>query len=312
MYSGGMITTPNPFTSPPPTFSIHENKDDDIHIHYYQQDLTRAAVLTSPPALDNYNSLYNFVNQINSDVSTMSSVPPKKTKPAHNFRKDRHSKIVTAQGPRDRRVRLSIQVARKFFDLHDTLGSDKPSETLDWLLTKSQPAIDDLVKNKHSSCTTVDEGCSRSDSTEAAEMGDKQYYMKSKSMVLSDSINITEDQRVLMHHEEKARISSLLARESRARARARARERTRQKMSIRHLFEPKKFLPAHDYRIPANHISTWNELRYYNKSMAPCFNVGADQIGQSTILEFFPETNFQTGVRLCETYNKKFSTQHNN
>lgn len=288
MYSsGGMINTPNPFTSPSSSFYIQENKDDNTYIHYYQQDLTTAAV-TAPPALE----IYNFANQPNSDASTISSLPPTKTKPAHNFRKDRHSKIVTAQGPRDRRVRLSIQVARKFFDLHDTLGSDKASETLDWLLTKSQPSIDDLVKNKQSSCTTVDEGCSRSDSAEAAEIGNK-YYMKSKSMISkSNNINITEDQRLSMHHEEKARISSLLARESRAKARARARERTRQKMSIRHLFETKKLLPAaHDYRIPANHVSTWNELSYHNKSMALYFNVGTDQIGQSKILKLCPETS---------------------
>lgn len=289
MYSGGMINTPNPFTLPHSSLSIHEIKDDNAYIHYYQQDLTTAAV-TAPPSLENYNSLHNFANQLLSDASAMSSLPLAKTKPAQNLRKDRHSKIVTAQGPRDRRVRLSIPVARKFFDLHDTLGSDKASETLDWLLTKSQPAIDDLVKNKQSSCSTVDEGCSRSDSTEAAEIGDK-HNMKSKSMVLSNCTNITEEERVLMHHKEKARISSLLARESRAKARARARERTRQKMSITHLFETKKLLPAHDYRIPANPVSTWNELSYHNKSMAPYFSAGTDQIGHSTILELCPETS---------------------
>lgn len=283
MYSSReMIYTSNPFISPSPFVSIHENKDDHIYIHcYQQQDL----ITSAPPALEN-DAFYSFANHPNSDASTINSQP---RNPDHKFRKDRHSKIVTAQGPRDRRVRLSIQVARKFFDLHDTLGLDKASETLDWLLTKSQPAIDDLVKSKHSSCTTVDEGCSRSSSTEAAETGDR-HYMKSKSMKLSNSINITEDQRVLMHH-EKARISSLLARESRAKARARARERTRQKMSIRHQFQTKKLLP-HDFRIPANHvISSWNELSYQNKSMEPYFNVGTDHVGQRTNLKSCPETS---------------------
>ncbi|XLR35125.1 hypothetical protein HN51_044437 [Arachis hypogaea] len=46
-------------------------------------------------------------------------------------KKDRHSKIYTAQGLRDRRVRLSIEIARKFFDLQDILGFDKASNTLD-------------------------------------------------------------------------------------------------------------------------------------------------------------------------------------
>ncbi|XP_039000825.1 transcription factor TCP1-like [Hibiscus syriacus] len=38
------------------------------------------------------------------------------------LKKDRHSKICTAKGVRDRRVRLSIEIARDFFDLQDMLG----------------------------------------------------------------------------------------------------------------------------------------------------------------------------------------------
>ncbi|GJN34036.1 hypothetical protein PR202_gb22669 [Eleusine coracana subsp. coracana] len=60
------------------------------------------------------------------------------------FRTDRHSKIRTAQGVRDRRMRLSLDVARDFFALQDRLGFDKASKTVDWLLTQSKPAIDRL------------------------------------------------------------------------------------------------------------------------------------------------------------------------
>ncbi|KAG8087290.1 hypothetical protein GUJ93_ZPchr0010g7275 [Zizania palustris] len=60
------------------------------------------------------------------------------------FRTDRHSKIRTAQGVRDRRMRLSVGVARDFFALQDKLGFDKASKTVDWLLTQSKPAIDRL------------------------------------------------------------------------------------------------------------------------------------------------------------------------
>ncbi|KAG7032481.1 Transcription factor TCP12, partial [Cucurbita argyrosperma subsp. argyrosperma] len=59
-------------------------------------------------------------------------------------KKDRHSKIYTAQGPRDRRMRLSLQIARKFFDLQDMLGFDKASNTIEWLLSNSTSAIKDL------------------------------------------------------------------------------------------------------------------------------------------------------------------------
>ncbi|KAJ1289636.1 hypothetical protein BS78_02G179800 [Paspalum vaginatum] len=65
------------------------------------------------------------------------------------FRTDRHSKIRTAQGVRDRRMRLSLDVARDFFALQDRLGFDKASKTVDWLLTQSKPAIDRLTDPSH-------------------------------------------------------------------------------------------------------------------------------------------------------------------
>lgn len=67
-------------------------------------------------------------------------------------KKGRHSKIHTSQGLRDRRVRLSIGISRQFFDLQDMLGFDKPSKTLDWLLSKSKNAIRELARSsKHDS-----------------------------------------------------------------------------------------------------------------------------------------------------------------
>ncbi|KAL2483533.1 Transcription factor TCP3 [Forsythia ovata] len=44
-------------------------------------------------------------------------------------RKDRHSKVCTSKGPRDRR---------------DRLGYDRPSKAVDWLIKKAKPAIDEL------------------------------------------------------------------------------------------------------------------------------------------------------------------------
>uniref|UniRef100_A0A803MU70 TCP domain-containing protein n=1 Tax=Chenopodium quinoa TaxID=63459 RepID=A0A803MU70_CHEQI len=67
-------------------------------------------------------------------------------------KKDRHSKIHTAHGPRDRRMRLSLQIARKFFDLQDMLGFDKASKTIEWLFNKSKAAIKDLSDK---SCTSI-------------------------------------------------------------------------------------------------------------------------------------------------------------
>jgi len=52
-------------------------------------------------------------------------------------KKERHTQISTAQGLRDRRVRLSINIARDFFSFQDLLGFDKASKTLEWLLYMS-------------------------------------------------------------------------------------------------------------------------------------------------------------------------------
>lgn len=126
--------------------------------------------------------------------------------PRAGTKKDRHSKINTAQGPRDRRVRLSIGVARKFFDLQEILGFNKPSKTLDWLLTKSKAAIADLEQLRAKA---------KSDDSECG--GEVEYSNNDKHKSTAD--------------ESKIKASSL-AKESRAKARARARERTREKMKL--------------------------------------------------------------------------------
>eukprot|EP01018_Ginkgo_biloba_P038885 Gb_30049 [translate_table: standard] len=58
--------------------------------------------------------------------------------------KDRHSKVITSRGPRDRRMRLSVETAIKFFDVQDRLGYDQPSKAVEWLIQKSHYAIAEL------------------------------------------------------------------------------------------------------------------------------------------------------------------------
>nr|XP_043621774.1 transcription factor TCP4-like isoform X2 [Erigeron canadensis] len=61
-------------------------------------------------------------------------------------RKDRHSKVCTAKGTRDRRVRLSAHTAIQFYDVQDRLGYDRPSKAVDWLINKAKSAIDELAE----------------------------------------------------------------------------------------------------------------------------------------------------------------------
>lgn len=126
-------------------------------------------------------------------------------------KRDRHSKINTARGPRDRRMRLSLEIARQFFDLQDMLGFDKASKTVEWLLKRSKSAIRELCKKG------LDPQMSSSSSeSEVASCKEKR----------STSVNAKEKKI------KKTRLTAFdrLARESREKARARARERTKKKL----------------------------------------------------------------------------------
>ncbi|XP_008786003.2 uncharacterized protein LOC103704480 isoform X2 [Phoenix dactylifera] len=58
--------------------------------------------------------------------------------------KDRHSKVSTVRGLRDRRVRLSVPTAIQLYDLQDRLGLNQPSKVIDWLLSAAHHEIDKL------------------------------------------------------------------------------------------------------------------------------------------------------------------------
>ncbi|KAK6932177.1 Transcription factor TCP subgroup [Dillenia turbinata] len=58
--------------------------------------------------------------------------------------KDRHSKVLTSKGLRDRRVRLSVTTAIQFYDLQDRLGYDQPSKAVEWLIEAASDAIAEL------------------------------------------------------------------------------------------------------------------------------------------------------------------------
>ncbi|XP_050225052.1 transcription factor TCP12-like [Mercurialis annua] len=161
------------------------------------------------------------------------AVPRKRT-----GKKDRHSKIYTAQGPRDRRMRLSLQIARKFFDLQDMLGFDKASKTIDWLFTKSKAAIkeltDSLPKVKRSSNTSGGRSVSAT-SDQSEVMSEIKLTMdnnRDKRVMGSenDSVVSISRQKTCENSNAKPVFDYLSARESRDKARERARERTKEKL----------------------------------------------------------------------------------
>ncbi|XP_075107702.1 transcription factor TCP5-like [Nicotiana tabacum] len=58
--------------------------------------------------------------------------------------KDRHSKVCTIRGLRDRRIRLSVPTAIQLYDLQDRLGLSQPSKVVDWLIEATKHEIDKL------------------------------------------------------------------------------------------------------------------------------------------------------------------------
>ncbi|KAK1432987.1 hypothetical protein QVD17_09891 [Tagetes erecta] len=143
-------------------------------------------------------------------------------------KKDHHSKIHTAQGPRDRRVRLSIEVAKKFFYLQDLLENDKASKTLDWLLRKSKISIDELIKSKKQSSSAA----SSSTVTDRSEV----VFMETGSD--EDDQDLKGRKNKCSGEGKRKKItrtykSGFSVNQLRAEARARARERTKRKLNIK-------------------------------------------------------------------------------
>ncbi|CAI9752793.1 unnamed protein product [Fraxinus pennsylvanica] len=167
---------------------------------------------------------YQDVGRLNIDLGTSVNAFPRRKGTVKN---DRHSKIFTATGPRDRRVRLSISIARKFFDLQDMLGFDKPSKTLDWLLTNSRTAIKELIRTEQSTYN-IHSSPFECGNNKADEKG-KSLGTNLKKKSLINATNIKEAKN------PQQASTLLIARDSRAKARARARERTREKMCSKRL-----------------------------------------------------------------------------
>ncbi|XP_029128870.1 transcription factor DICHOTOMA isoform X2 [Cajanus cajan] len=180
-----------------------------------------------------YGSISNFLTQ----------------KPAV-AKKDRHSKIHTSQGLRDRRVRLSSEIARKFFDLQDMLEFDKPSNTLEWLFTKSENAIKELAQSKNSGSSSGGDKCSCDPSVDSNN---------NKSLVASGGHG-SKGRKLKWSQRDDVCVQT--KKELRERARARARERTCYKMC-----SSRRVQQEFDERCPAT--ATTQMLHQLRSSIQP-------------------------------------------
>ncbi|KAL6521691.1 hypothetical protein OROGR_018260 [Orobanche gracilis] len=111
--------------------------------------------------------------------------------------KDRHSKVCTVRGLRDRRVRLSVPTAIQLYDLQDRLGLSQPSKVVDWLLNAAKHDIDELPPLQ------FPQGSFMSPSFQPMMMGfqdfassqsDKQGFKSTKNHVSNDAVGMDHDE----------------------------------------------------------------------------------------------------------------------
>ncbi|KAH7578267.1 hypothetical protein JRO89_XS01G0361700 [Xanthoceras sorbifolium] len=227
-----------------PFFHYESALEDDRNV-FLQQNHHLLLNHQQPLMADNNTNLSEiFVNMANSSQNDVMGSTKDCRKKSHNVggqriprkrasKTDRHSKINTAKGLRDRRMRLSLEVARNFFDLQDMLGYDKASKTVEWLLIQAKQEIRKLEKGlakMNYSCVSVGarSAYSTSECTEVASGFDEAAIRESNISKAKPSIKGKK----IRQSSRKITLGPL-ARELRVKARARARERTVEKMIIR-------------------------------------------------------------------------------
>lgn len=144
--------------------------------------------------------------------------------------KDRHSKVLTSKGLRDRRVRLSVPTAIQFYDLQDRLGCDQPSKAVDWLIQAAADAIAELpsldgafqVSPKQASNVKRYEPDAEIERANYLHQHTQPQQQQQQQMLSSSKSGCSSNN----SETSKGSVLSLSRSESRVKARERARERT--------------------------------------------------------------------------------------
>lgn len=134
--------------------------------------------------------------------------------------KDRHSKVMTSKGLRDRRVRLSVTTAIQFYDLQDRLGYDQPSKAVEWLIKSASDAISELP-SLNNSLFSGDTPNNNQPNEQGVENGENNYQSQNLSLSKSGCSSTSETSKG-----SGLSLSRSDVRVSRVKARERARERT--------------------------------------------------------------------------------------
>ncbi|XP_065864265.1 transcription factor DICHOTOMA isoform X2 [Euphorbia lathyris] len=246
---------------------LFHNQNPDLLLQEQQQQQVMKE-------MENINALYNF-NAEDFEINKISSNEQVVMKKRCSKR-DRHSKINTAQGPRDRRMRLSLKVAREFFDLQDKLCFDKASKTVEWLLLQARSAIINLssvtstninINNQSTAASSTSE-CEVvsgiEDEAAAAAVKEDNNESKAKTKVGKVGKKTKACSRKSAFHPQ--------AKESREKARAKARERTRKKIEDAKM---NGFNQLNCWNIPfetAEESATQSHSHSHSHSVNPCIS----------------------------------------
>ncbi|XP_010439860.1 PREDICTED: transcription factor TCP2 [Camelina sativa] len=153
--------------------------------------------------------------------------------------KDRHSKVLTSKGPRDRRVRLSVSTALQFYDLQDRLGYDQPSKAVEWLIKAAEDSISELPSLNNTNFPTDDDENQNHQNRTLTTTTTAAANSLSKSACSSNSDTSKNSSGL-----------SLLRSELRDKARERARERTAKETKER----------SSDHHHHQSHTTTFTDL----------------------------------------------------
>uniref|UniRef100_A0A1S3XMK6 Transcription factor CYCLOIDEA-like n=2 Tax=Nicotiana TaxID=4085 RepID=A0A1S3XMK6_TOBAC len=283
-YNYNPIFSSNIFNIPSPCMQY----EHEFFFQYYhdqlQQNLddTLAEISTETAIINTADSNKDDALISRNELEQEEGCENKKGKISSNKRvskKDRHSKINTAKGPRDRRIRLSIDIARNFFNLQDMLRFEKASKTLEWLLIKSKSDIKELSKGRLSklSCTTVIGANSESSTSECEVVSEiDESPSNHKANAKGNSCN-KEKEKKKKEKEKSVRRAAFyhpFAKESRKQARERARERTKLK---------KNFCKSHHLNLRSwNFSEGGEESAGYISMNLPCQEMQAEIVEELT------------------------------
>ncbi|KAL4278559.1 hypothetical protein GQ457_03G035260 [Hibiscus cannabinus] len=180
--------------------------------------------------------------------------------------KDRHSKVWTSKGLRDRRVRLSVTTAIQFYDLQDRLGYDQPSKAIEWLIKAAADAIAELpslnasfpdtpkqLSDENRASGGTEQGIDSADAELNGEPNNHQHNQSQHHLSLSKSACSSTS--------ETSKNSGLSLSRSDTRVnRVKARERARERAAKEKEKEQESGIPHQQNVNPISQNSTFTEL----------------------------------------------------